>query len=97
MSLPDIPALPQQPTPDEREHHARMVLIVEQIRAQQATASAAGGFVSPMTLTGEKRREALTWELLKAQPHITGMTELQAVDAAARLADAFVRRFPDAL
>lgn len=66
-------------------------------KAQQATADAMNRYsdiVGDMPAQAPLTRQALTLELLKRHPHVTGLTDLNVVDNCIKAADAFLTRFP---
>lgn len=94
------PAPPPGPTIEERrvaamEAHATAqaetaVAMREAAAAQRELLAAMNTPPSPMS------REALAFEILKALPEVTGLTDLALVDLAIKRADAFRQRFPAA-
>lgn len=94
------PAPPPPPTLDERrvaamEAHAAAqaetaVAMREAAAAQRALLVAMNAPPAPLS------RERLAFEILKAMPEVTGLTDLAQVDLAIKRADAFRQRFPAA-
>jgi hypothetical protein len=91
---PAIPALPQQATWDQQmrffEAQQRERVVESNRAVMQAILSVQ---TTPASFAAPTRAE-LVWQYLLRQPHVIGMTELPAVDAAVRVVDAYLTRFP---
>lgn len=67
--------------------------------AQQATAEAMNNAADAQralieAMNARRTTQELVWDLFKAHPHVTGMTDLNVVDNCRKAVDAYLSRFP---